>query len=463
MMDKFLIKDQLEKCSNDVIKNVENQYYDIMSHLRRNLTQQLVDIVSKNLHAPATFMPDFVTINLFDKFKNDYEEKMKEAAEYYNKATAVACDIIDKDDSENGLYRAFGAFSDISEDADVLNARNMINNIIDNYVQLLKEKLLSVFGYMQNSRQVEEDINAILGGSKALLNRVLDKALEMIESIKDDNNKTIDTVIDEIVKSISSLKYDEYIHGFGEDIFRYDGHEVSYRFEGNNLTLYMDNMKINDSYALADINRTIQEKFPQAKEVTDSMVRRISEIEMDKKEESPNAAMFIDSPLKPDVELIDTPRKKTFAELSAMLDITDDEPKEKKETPSLDIDELMSKLEINDMLDGEEYVNPNASTNPEDLRLTPEELNALLNGLDEPEEEQQVENPVDEINDENIGEYQLRMDQLMRVPEVQAFVELEDNQFVKEWKDIQAKMEAYNAKKDYEAYLESQKADVILK
>ena len=69
MMDKFLIKDQLEKCSNDVIKNVENQYYDIMSHLRRNLTQQLVDIVSKNLHAPATFMPDFVTINLFDKFQ----------------------------------------------------------------------------------------------------------------------------------------------------------------------------------------------------------------------------------------------------------------------------------------------------------------------------------------------------------------------------------------------------------
>ena len=453
MMDKFLIKDKLGTCSNDAVKNVENQYYEIMSNLRRKLTEQLYDIVSRNLRAPATFMPDFITINIFDKFKKEYEFVMKEAEKAYNDALNTADNIIEKDDSEEGLYHAFSAYTDIAEDAEVLNVSRLIENIIDEYISSLKNKLSSIFNYMQNSRQVDEDINAILGESRRLLNKVFDETLDIISGIKYDNNKAIDELIDELVNMLHVSNKEEYIHGFGEDTFRYDGHEVTYRFEGNNLTLYMDNIKVNDSYTLADINRTIQDKFPQAKEVTDSMVRRISELEMDKKEESPSEAMFRSAPSKPklkaDVDLIDTSR---IRELTPILDITDDEPKVKKESSKLDMDELMSKLEIKD--DEDQYVNPNASTNPEDIKLTPEEINALLHGLDIPEEEQQVQQ--EEVKDEDIGALQLRMDQLMKIPEVQTFVELEDNPYVKEWKDIQSKMEYYNAKKDYEALVESQ-------
>jgi hypothetical protein len=505
MMDKFLIKDKLETCSNDAIKNVENQYYEIMSNLRRKLTEQLFDIVSRNLRAPATFMPDFITLNIFDKFKKEYEFVMKEAARAYNNALNTADNIIEKDDSEEGLYHAFSVYTDIAEDTEVLNVSRLISNIIDEYISSLKYKLSSIFNYMQNSRQVDEDINAILGESSRLLNKVFDETLDIISGIKNDNNKAIDELIDELVSMLRVSNKEEYIHGFGEDTFRYDGHEVTYRFEGNNLTLYMDNIKVNDSYTLADINRTIQDKFPQAKEVTDSMVRRISEIEMDKKEESPSEAMFRSVPSKPelkaDVELIDTSRIKELTpilditddepkrkehddrldrirELTPMLDITDDEPKVKKESPKLDTEELMSKLEIKDdepetkqesskldideLLskleikdDEDQYVNPNASTNPEDIKLTPEEINALLHGLDIPEEEQQLIQQ-EEVKDEDFGALQLRMDQLMRIPEVQTFVELEDNPYVKEWQDIQSKMEYYNAKKDYEALVESQ-------
>ena len=454
MMDKFLIKDKLGTCSNDAVKNVENQYYEIMSNLRRKLTEQLFDIVSRNLRAPATFMPDFITLNIFDKFKKEYEFVMKEAEKAYNDALNTADNIIERDDSEEGLYHAFSAYTDIAEDAEVLNVSRLIENIIDEYISSLKSKLSSIFNYMQNSRQVDEDINAILGESRRLLNKVFDETLDIISGIKYDNNKAIDELIDELVNMLHVSNKEEYIHGLAEDTFRYDGHEVTYRFEGNNLTLYMDNIKVNDSYTLADINRTIQDKFPQAKEVTDSMVRRISELEMDKKEESPSEAMFRSVPSKPklkaDVDLIDTSH---IRELTPILDITDDEPKVKKESSKLDMDELMSKLEIKD--DEDQYVNPNASTNPEDIKLTPEEINALLHGLDIPEEEQQLTQQ-EEVKDEDIGALQLRMDQLMKIPEVQTFVELEDNPYVKEWKDIQSKMEYYNAKKDYEALVESQ-------
>ena len=254
-----------------------------------------------------------------------------------------------------------------------------------------------------------------------------------------------------------------YEIGFGEYTFTYDGNKVVYKYEGDNFVMYKNGTKVPNSASMESINREIQDIFPQASDVTDRMLRTISEIRMDNQINPDDPfELPLDKNSIPDRAEIPAKKeeKSEFDELLAKLEITDDEPEkpelteEEKAERKRQIDELTASLEIKD--DPEVRLDPITGKKiltkeeAEERKRQHAEMLAKLTITDEPEK-MIPEGPIDpgklsqiqettaklEITDEpvehkrdvkdmDVARIQERMDYLMKNPAVIEYIELQD-------------------------------------
>ena len=242
------------------------------------------------------------------------------------------------------------------------------------------------------------------------------------------------------------------------------------------MACYIDGTKVTDPNQVIEINRQLQEAFPEAQHVTDAMVRSMSDVIVDRQQqEKEMKSEKIEDILgtgtqSTDVAYIPEWLQQKVGPKDDLNNITLDdyleEETKKESTPEEKehVQNLVHSLEIED----DEKYDPREAG-----RLTEEELKALLDGLEikddpvrerTPEEKQQIadltasleitdDEPVQakperteediqqmianlsldeeeptktEVKDDDIGSIQARMDELMNNPAVMEYLELQE-------------------------------------
>ena len=390
-------------------------YDDLTVKFRGLVTEKLQDIVSETLGARASFMEPLIT-GVIDSFKNELETKINKDIETIVENTNGTCNYLSDVKNEEHLYRLLGQYEDSIEDKDILNIDTIIDRIIDDYVEKLRRVLNQKFEFFNNS-QIYEDIDYICGGSKRTL-------IDSLDAIKSELANAKDTVVNSFKEAIADFEkkfleqmkntMDEYIPGFDKYEFNYDGHHITYKFENHELKMYDGDTKVNNTQMMEAINRQIQDRFPQAKDITDSMINNISQIRMD------NA-----TPQENPFKSIAEEEKKTELKPDIILDAWDQQGV---------TEQYISEDEINSLLSNNNQVNKQVQSSS--VELTPEERQALMDiiGPDfKPDFDEEVptaktvpEELEDEVNMGDMNAILARMDELRKNAQVQEYIKLDN-------------------------------------
>ena len=419
-MGKVDPNDSFRRYSNIAINRLSEEFDRIRKEFIRKAYDDIQEITSDGLKTQANFMFDFIENNLEVSLKTAFKKAIANAEETI--ITEVNSTVRRLQEMETPL-EANRITNDYEDAVDNMKFDVKLIELAEEFKYELRSFLARKFGYM-NSRDIENAIDEIGYNVYKYLERKFEGMEDEIRAVNEKIKEDLYTASGSYtIELMSQENINAYEETNGQFTFRYNGHEVVYRYDGNDFNCYKDGKKLKNSTAMEIVNREIQERFPQAQSATDAMLRRISEMQMDNQ-------INPDDPFGPLLDRNGNP----------ILDM----PVKKEEKES----EPISKEEIDAMLGSEEqYVNPNASTDPKDIAITPEELKALLEITDdEPKVEpiksdvdfEELANKLDIKDDPTVEQYttkpkdgdiayiQERMDTLMNNPAVAEFIELQN-------------------------------------
>ena len=420
-MGKVDPNDSFRRYSNIAINRLSEEFDRIRKEFIRKAYDDIQEITSDGLKTQANFMFDFIENNLEVSLKTAFKKAIANAEETI--ITEVNSTVRRLQEMETPL-EANRITNDYEDAVDNMKFDVKLIELAEEFKYELRSFLARKFGYM-NSRDIENAIDEIGYNVYKYLERKFEGMEDEIRAVNEKIKEDLYTASGSYtIELMSQENINAYEETNGQFTFRYDGHEVVYRYDGNDFNCYKDGKKLNNSTAMEIVNREIQERFPQAQSATDAMLRRISEMQMDNQ-------INPDDPFGPLLDRNGNP----------ILDM----PVKKEEKES----EPISKEEIDAMLGSEEqYVNPNASTDPKDIAITPEELKALLeitddepkvepktsdvdfeelsSKLDIKDDDPTVEQYTTKPKDGDIAYIQERMDTLMSNPAVAEFIELQN-------------------------------------
>ena len=413
--------------ANQNLTAIKDEYYRIRAGFTSDVFQDLLDVVSTKFKTNASFMNQVIQDELINPLERMFNTKV---AEYKKDVTPT-------------LEGYFGVAKNSTDKHDLLLATNKVESeltqdkyfafdlesLIYEYCSSLYRTLGYRFGSI-NSRQVEFLVDDVCAESKSILIRAFGKVKDKINDLKVTSKDNFDKALDAVFTVLSNeLNKKQFIPGYEEYKFIVDGTTVSYKYYNGDLIMIKDDQLITDVSNMETINRTIQEQFtenefPGCTQVIDAMVRRIADIKMDEQMNDLRSD-FIEEPkstkVRPDIIMDGTEytpsNASRFIDVPVAGSLLDD--------PDVDLPEgIIGNLEIDDLLAPPPVpVNPNASTNPEDIAITQEEIAALL-GPDE--EEPVVEETPMEPEVVKMGELQDRLEYLMKTPEVTEFLEIQE-------------------------------------
>ena len=367
-MGKVDPNDSFRRYSNIAITRITEEFDRIRKEFIRRAYDDIQEITSDGLKTQANFMFDFIENNLEVSLKTAFKKAIADAEETI--ITEVNHTVHRLQEMETPL-EVHGITTDFEDAVDNMKFNVRLTEIAEEFKYELRSFLARKFGYM-NSRDIENAIDEIGYNVYKYLERKFEGMEEEIRAVNEKVQEDLYTASGSYTMELMSQEnVNAYEETNGQFTFRYDGHEVVYRYDGNDFNCYKDGKKLNNSTAMEIVNREIQERFPQAQSATDAMLRRISEMQMDNQ-------INPDDPFGPLLDRNGNP----------ILDM----PVKKEEKES----EPISKEEIDAMLGSEEqYVNPNASTDPKDIAITPEELKALLEITDDEPKVEPITSDVD--------------------------------------------------------------------
>ena len=453
--------------SEDLFRNVANRNIGILNEyidetkvdIARHTFDQLKDIVSNGLRAQAGFMNDYINDQLVQIVRSIIDIKSKKFENTVIEATNGVVNRIKTANDEQELNRILNYYEDEVTDNRLLSIS--FDDAIYEYVSGLRKLLLSKFEYMY-SRRLEQVIDDICNESKSYLIRYFAKIESEFGQIYYKIIMNFNDTVKEFL--LASKKFGEtdisFTPGFDEYTFKFNGDTIIYRYDGNELNAYVNGNKIDNTSELENLNRSIQEKFhddrfPGVTRVTDSMIRRISEMQMDaqinpedffnprakrRTKPSSNELAFIDVPIRgdvldnPDIVLTEEVKQEIINSLDIKEEVIEDE-EDWLGKPKI------SQEEIDEMLfSDDKHFKPKVSTNPKDYELTSEEKEALLGSLEIPKTVTKA--PLNEPSKDEMSGLQERLDYLLKTPEVIEYLEIQEYlESVNKYKDEVAKNE----------------------
>ena len=481
-MAKLDSRDYIQFSNTQVLNIIADEFEQIKATYIRKAYDQLQEIVSSNIRTTANFMYSFIEENLDlvlkDKFKNKYNDIEEDLVGMTN----ITCYQLDAAEDIDEVNRTVDNYKDFIENE--AEYRVNLDALSEDFSSYLARYLLSRFDAYE-SPQLEEQIGDIKYQTRSYIDRMVENIYQEISNLVTRINVRQKDALKHYVaefKKTNVKKMDpnnKYTEDFTHDTFTYNGKTIVYQYEGKDYNCYVDGVKITDPNKIMEINRQLQDEFPEAQLATDAMVNHVSSMLIDSKQQERDKGVEsiadllgtgtqstnevqIPEWMKP----ANTPNK-TVDDLNKLtLDDYLEEEKKKESTPEeqAHVQELLDTLEIKD--DPEPVRTPEEKQQIAEMansleikdeepaydareagRLTEEELRALLGGLDIKDEPAKETAPVDkteiqkmtesleikdeeetktEVKDGDIGSIQQRMDELMKNPAVMEYLELQD-------------------------------------
>ena len=504
-------RDFLQFSNTQVLNIIFDEFEQIKSTYIREAYGRLQDIVQDRIRTQANFMISFIEENLEEELKGSLRRAYNKIEEDLVGVTNLACGQLEDVENIEDVNIITGKYLDVVLDKDTYKVN--IDALADELPEQLKRYLNSKFDSVM-SNQIADTIGDIVYTTRQymynMINNIYTELDHLVTRINVRQKDAVNHYVAEYKKSLVKENGNRYIPGFEEFRFDYNGKKIVYAYEGKNLNCYIDGQKVVNPSEIIEINRQLQDAFPEAQSITDAMVRNVSDLMLDNKQRENDVLGMKDSVERviiPDWMIEAARASQPTPKEEELENITLDDYVKVEEDKKAEANGLLSQMEIEDLLKPEpEIINPNASTNPEDAKITEEEMNALLHGLDIPDEPVEVhdsvpdkptpqelvqmltidddvetmrkpkplpsdlldsldikdeEEPKPEVQDDDIGAIQARMDELMRNPLVMEYLELQDKmkKFYDEYKQpVEQSME-----QPMEQTLPEIKPDVFLK
>ena len=466
-MAKLDSREFIQFSNNQVINIIYDEFEQIKSIYLRRAYDSLQDIVSNHIRTQANFMYSFIEDNLDvilkDIFKNAYNRIEDDLVSMTN----ITCYQLDAADDIEQVDHVIQNYKDLIENK--ATYRVPLDDVPYDYASAINRYLMIKFDSMM-SNQAEEAINDISNESKRYIERMVENIYQEIDNLVTRINVRQKDALKHYVAEFKKtlVKQNSFTDGFEEFHFVLNGQKIDYAYEGKTMACYVDGTKVNDPNKVIEINRQLQDAFPEAQHVTDAMVRSMSDVIVDRQQQEkdmkPESLEDLLGTGKQSTEVTQIPdwlqqavgpkddlnnvtlddymeedRKKHIDELVDSLEIKDDPVPERTPEDKERIQAMTDALEIKD---DEEYDPREAG------RLTEEEIKALLDGLeikdDEPVQTNTEKTEADvqqmianlslddeepekvEVKDDDVGSIQARMDELMKNPAVMEYLELQE-------------------------------------
>ncbi len=280
-------RDYIAFSNNQVLNILYDEFDNIKSTYVRNAYSRLQDIVSDNIRTSANFMFSFIEDNVDLVLKGIFKNAYGKIEDELTSITNTTCARLDEAEDMEEVNHLVEGYKDVIEDAKTYKVD--LDSFPYDYASTLNRFLMAKFDNVM-SHQIEDAIDEVCRESKSYLERTVENIQQEIDNlIVRINVRQKDSLKHYVAEYKKNYVRNKTDNRFVEDGTGYhfikDGIDITYKYERGNFNCYVDGTKVTDPSRIMEINRELQEIFPEAQTVTYAMVRSISDSLLDAKEQ----------------------------------------------------------------------------------------------------------------------------------------------------------------------------------